>query len=178
MSVAAARLVWAALGGSGPLPAVFQARMGPWKGIWTVTPTARDGYAIDAIWIEVTPSQTKFVRHTEDLHDLTYEPERLTFEVVQWSRPPKESTLHIEYLPILRDRGVPRRALEDLVTTMLDRNKGSLETALSSTQTLLKWIHDHYTSEAEENFSNDASRLPEEKIKLLLGVSPMPSGST
>lgn len=151
--------------------------MGPWKGIWTVTPTARDAYGIDAIWIEVTPSQTKFVRHVEDLHKTTCDPERLTFEVVQWSRPPKESTMHIEFLPILRDRGVPKRGLEDLVMTMLDRNKESLETALSSTQTLLKWIHEHYTSEGEETFHNDASRLPEEKIKLLLGVSLLHKGS-
>lgn len=64
ISQAAAKEVWKHLQVPGPCPSIFQARIGPWKGIWFL-----DGQEDDQVWIEVNDSQSKFKRHREDLTD-------------------------------------------------------------------------------------------------------------
>lgn len=106
------------LNGSGPRPSLFQARIGPWKGTWFVVPSTRLEDR-DDVWIEVTPSQRKFRRHSEDYYPAVCDPERLTFEVLKWSKNPDTSCINRDFIPILADRGVPRPVLEQQAEAML-----------------------------------------------------------
>lgn len=172
MSVGAAKQVWSILREAGPFPSLFQARLGPWKGVWTVC--SHTDTSSEDIWIEVSPSQKKFRLHEQDMHDTTYQhPERLTFEVLQWSHMPVESCLHIDYLPLLEDRGVPREALEVLVKHMLDEHREELENALDSPPALYKWIEDNFGHDAEVTDFADVSesKTPADRIKSLIAVS-------
>lgn len=147
MSLGAARIIWAHLQGSGPIPSAFQARLGPYKGMWInagsltltqlVDPEDLAMHASsygnvdrDDIWIAVSKSQKKWEPHLEDADGLAYDDVRLTFHVNSWSRKPTRSTLYVEYLPILEDRGVSKAALQDFVTRIFDDESKTLQVAL------------------------------------------------
>ena len=141
ISAAAARIVWTKLGGAGPVPSAFQARIGPWKGVWMVaSPPHYGSIAHDDIWIRVNPTQTKFQRHEEDEHDFGYDPLRLSFDVVQWSCRPSSSTFYHEYLPILEDRGISRDVCSHVVREWLKAEKEEARLALMHPVRILEWI--------------------------------------
>lgn len=95
-------------------------------------------------WIEIAPSQRKFEPHEEDERDSTFDPERLTFEVVDHSRPLSRDKLHVDFLPILEDRGVPFTNLAKLAQTALDQEKLQLFEALDNPVNFRKWINQHF----------------------------------
>lgn len=96
------------------------------------------------IWIEIAPSQRKFEPHDEDKRDSTYDPERLTFEVVDHSRPSSRDKLHVDFLPILEDRGVPFAHLAELAQTALNHEKSQLFEAIDNPASFRKWINEHF----------------------------------
>lgn len=87
ISLGAALKVWEALKQSGPVPAAFQGRIGGAKGVWIRSDSADTASVADReIWIEISESQLKFEAHAEDLDDQTYDRDRVTFEVLKWTR--------------------------------------------------------------------------------------------
>lgn len=119
---------------------MFQARIGPWKGVWFLD-EATSPSGNGKIWLEVVPSQQKF-QHI-DLHDDMFDIHRMTFEVVAWSNRPQTSSLYMDFLPILSDRGVPRSVLQDLVADCLSEEQNVLEKAEETEAQLLKWLNEN-----------------------------------
>ncbi|KAL9130896.1 MAG: hypothetical protein Q9217_001046, partial [Psora testacea] len=141
LSVGAARRIARDLGLDERPPSVFQARIGPWKGIWMVDGEKSPDKSQSDIWIEVTPSQRKFNRHAEDLEDDTFDPTRTTFEVVAWSMPVTSARLSPTLIPILVDRRVPEQALHDLFQTSLAYERKILMDAVQNPHLLYRWIY-------------------------------------
>ncbi|KAF2491915.1 hypothetical protein BU16DRAFT_564396 [Lophium mytilinum] len=181
ISLGAMREIWRMQGKAGPVPSFCQARIGGAKGIWiasasstTTNPAHRD------IWIEITESQLKFNPHREDLNDDTYDSNRLTFEVVKFGTSVVNSELHLAFIPIMLDRGVPQATLIKLMNDRLDFERAELLQAVESPKTLRTWLNKQQAREEERQRDGDmlwqASmplRLPEKLVFLLeSGFSP------
>ena len=93
-------------------------------------------------WIEITDSQLKFEGH---LNDKSYHPDppRVTFEVHDQSAPVSSSSLNLQLLPILIDRGVPAVELARLLEEDLTEKVANLEAAMDSRVALRKWNQDN-----------------------------------
>lgn len=156
------------LGEQGCCPSAIQARVGSCKGLWIVSdPRADDA---NDIWIEVTDSQKKFAVHPEDLRDNACATNRITFEVISWSRKPTKSCLYFEFLPILEDRGVPRAVLRSFIEKSLDDEQEVIDKAMSSRDLLYKWVQEKYSFEDESERSNYIDPPPSEKVLKMLAV--------
>lgn len=140
MSTQAAKKIWAELGHRGDPPCVFQARIGPWKGVWIVMPPTEGVDPEDDIWIKTTPKQKKFVQHPEDLNGLD-EAERCTFEVLNWPRKAESSKLYIDHLHILEACGVPREMLVSFALGVLEEAKAELFDCINDSDSLRYWLH-------------------------------------
>lgn len=97
------------LGHSG-VPSAFQARIAGAKGLWMVERSRDEDYHGESergYWIEIADSQLKIKPHPVDM--LGGEDEKLTFEVLEYSRPGlKAASLNPQLLRILHSRGVPK----------------------------------------------------------------------
>lgn len=152
----------------GPIPSAFQGRIGPWKGMWMLDdPSTGD----EGVWIEVNNSQRKFEVHHEDLDDATYDRDRLTFEVVAWSRKPSTSTLYPDFLPIMEHRGVTRATFKDFVNQSMDEARQDVQKAVSSRQQLYRWLQDTFNLDAPVIKTGFSDTLPAEKAIKMLAVS-------
>ena len=182
MSVGAALEIWKHFkkfwGVSGPLPSAFQGRIGGAKGLWTLS---AESFTKDpehlSIWIRINDSQLKFDPHPED-HTDAFDRLRLTFEVSNHSSAPAHSELHISFIPIMADRGVPRDVIADYMSELLDADRNELLERVCDPIKLYEYVHRNSST------SRDGSEMPwqaampmllEEKIKLLLesGFSPL-----
>lgn len=136
-----------------PMPRAFQARIGGAKGVWMVSADSRFGNADDnELWIQISESQLKFKPHWEDLSDESeWDAQRLTFEYLNHSRCPVSSELHISFIPILSDRGVPRHVIADLMVDHLDAERRELLETLTATERMYHWIH----KEGPSNVGNE-----------------------
>ncbi|KAJ4359880.1 uncharacterized protein N0V89_000436 [Didymosphaeria variabile] len=147
ISVGAALLIWQKVrkitNSDEPMPSAFQARIGGAKGVWMISGEPYSASADDhKIWIQISESQLKFKPPREDRSDgLASDPHRLTFEYVNHSRPPVPSELHISFIPILVDRGVPKDHIADLMVEQLDAKRNELIQLLPTTERLYHWIH-------------------------------------
>ena len=176
ISYAAASRVWDSIGLPDALPSAFQGRIGPAKGVWMVERNLNNNN--EDVWIEFTPSQTKWRRHFADYHEDTFDPQRLTFEVSDWSRRPTSSTLYLEYLLILEDRGVPRTALAQFVSHMLSSYSEQFRPAITDPRSLRQWLQENsrFVTDAEDVdasqwlSSRAFSKRRADKIKTLLEV--------
>ncbi|KAJ6107159.1 RNA-directed RNA polymerase [Penicillium sp. IBT 18751x] len=90
---------------NGDLPSAFQGRIAGAKGLWMVDGEVpkhgafhKDGG--DGIWIEISNSQLKIKPHPVDWKDPVDE-EKLTFEVINWSKSLHPVDLNIQLLGIL-----------------------------------------------------------------------------
>jgi len=97
------------LGIRGDIPSAFQGRIAGAKGLWMVD-SERSKHRVfsenggDDIWIEISDSQLKIKPHPIDWKDPVDE-EKLTFEVVNWSKPLHPVDLNIQLLNILEYGG-------------------------------------------------------------------------
>ena len=150
ISLGAAKMVWANHPASRgcTLPSVFQARIGPAKGIWSISASPDSACAEDHdIWIEITPSQVKFDPHLEDRNqDGKHDPVRLTFEVCEYSRPLRPSNLHKAFLPILVDRKVPQEIILDYVRNSLSQGRETLLDMVKVPSDTKRWVKNTYRS--------------------------------
>lgn len=92
------------------------------------------------VWIKTTPSQRKFYRNPEDLHDDKYDRHRLTFEVLEWSRKVSTSRFYLDHLPILEDRGVTRDVFERALHVELDLEREGAHRAWSNSFACARWL--------------------------------------
>jgi tRNA U34 5-carboxymethylaminomethyl modifying enzyme MnmG/GidA len=128
------------------------------------------------IWIEFTPSQEKFEPCAHDLKHDRFDPSRLTFEIKNFSKPPKPDKLHIAFIPILRDRGVPADTIQKIIVDNLDRERDSMLQALKEPIRFRKWINEQHRAREEANrekelgFIGSLPALSAEKIILMLEV--------
>jgi len=172
ISFPAAQKIWELIGISGPVPSAFQARIGPWKGVWMISPPVK-GYESDEadVWIEVSDSQRKFRPHLEDQDEFTCDTARLTFGVITWTRKPTTSALYRDFLPVLEDRHVPRESLTAFVVGSLQAEEWQLKDALMDSKQLYRYMQDRWF-----NFEHDDVPAPQQfhtpstEIKMLLEV--------
>jgi hypothetical protein len=149
ISVGAALLIWQQVrkvtNSDEPMPSAFQARIGGAKGVWMISGEPSSATDHDReIWIEISKSQSKFKPHKEDRStsaDLKPDPLRLTFEYVNHSRRPVPSELHISFVPILVDRGVPKNVIAELMIDRLDAERNELIQMLPNAERMYHWVH-------------------------------------
>jgi len=183
ISVGAAREIWRlykkSWGVDGPLPSAFQGRIGGAKGLWMIS---TESYTKDPvhqeIWIRISDSQLKFEPHPEDLSDTTFDPLRLTFEVSNYSSTAAHSELHISFIPIMTDRGVPREVIANYMRERLDVNRTELLEKMTEPLKLYEYVHKNGSTSKEGADMPWQAALPlflEDRIKLQLeaGFSPL-----
>ena len=111
-------------------------------------------------WIEITDSQLKFEGQVRDkVHP---DPARVTFEVHDHSAPVSPSSLNLQLMPILIDRGVPRAELVRLLEEDLTSKVANLEAAMDSRVALRKWN--------QENNSVTGDRVKYGTVKMIGGL--------
>ncbi|KAI2793567.1 hypothetical protein POX_a00148 [Penicillium oxalicum] len=109
------------LGITGPTPSAFQGRIAGAKGLWMVDrhqSSIRSFCQVDighanGIWIQISDTQLKIFPHPQDWAD-DYDPEKLVFEVVKWSKPLNPVNLNIQLLVILAHRSNCRNYIAEL----------------------------------------------------------------
>lgn len=182
ISVGAAIEIWRMFkkssGISGPLPSAFQGRIGGAKGLWMISD---ESFTKDPehlrLWIEISESQLKFNPHPKDELDTSYDQSRLTFEVSNFSSSPAHSDLHISFIPIMADRGVPRDDIATYMRERLDTARSDLLERVKDPARLYEYIHKNSSTAREGSDMAWQAALPlalEDKIKLLIesGFSP------
>ncbi|PNS15152.1 hypothetical protein CAC42_8153 [Sphaceloma murrayae] len=149
LSPAAARQICENLQLTGDRPSAFQGRINGAKGMWFLSGPydSQD----ESVWISINPSQRKVHARPEDLHDLACEPCRWALDVVAYSTMPKSSSLHIDFLPIMEDRGVPRQVLIDVVMEQLKFDFDKFSGALEDPVELMRWIHGALSGKMTKN---------------------------
>lgn len=120
----------------GNVPTAFQARIGGAKGLWIVD-TLGEKVSSQEKWIEVTDQQLKYPWHTID--EVYADGQRMTFEVVNFSRPPRSATMNFQLMPILIDRGVPECIFTELVKEDMTEKAEQIEAAMASGLALRLW---------------------------------------
>jgi hypothetical protein len=161
-------------GTSGPLPSAFQGRIAGAKGLWMIS---AESFTKDpkhlAHWIQISASQWKFNPPTDkSLHH------HRTFELSNYSSPPSSSELHISFIPILIDRGVPKEVIASLMFDCLESERKKLLELLPDSIRMYDWVHRNGTKTRVGGEAPWQAALPvslEEKVKLLLesGFSPV-----
>lgn len=148
ISVGAALLIWQKVrkvtNSNETMPSAFQGRIGGAKGVWMISAEPLSATSYDReIWIHISEeSQSKFKPHREDEdNNLKSDPLRLTFEYVNHSRSPVPSELHISFVPILVDRGVPSHVIADLMVEQLDDERNELIKMLPNPEWMYHWVH-------------------------------------
>ncbi|KAF7734063.1 RNA-dependent RNA polymerase [Penicillium ucsense] len=108
MSRGLANAICDKLGITGPTPSAFQGRIAGAKGLWMVDRYQSsirsfcqdDTGCANDIWIQISDTQLKIYPHPQDW-DEDFDPEKLIFEVVKWSKPLNPVNLNIQLLIIL-----------------------------------------------------------------------------
>lgn len=112
MSRALAREICADLGLEDGTPSCFQGRIAGAKGLWMVDrPDPEDR---EERWIQVSDSQLKVIPHPCDFPD-SVDPELVTFEVSNWSKPLRPVELNIQLLSILEHGGEIRQPIASIM---------------------------------------------------------------
>lgn len=146
ISTGAAAELCEKLGLKGHRPVTFQARINGCKGMWTISaPYDSKNPFHRSRWIEIRQSQRKVIPPTEDLHDLACEEGRWTFELVKANGPCRASSLHMDFIPILEDRGVPRKILHHIVSTQLEEDFEELLESMEDSVALRGWLSSKYS---------------------------------
>ena len=178
MSVGAAREIWRLykahmrLEEHLPLPSAFQGRIGGAKGLWMISGESfsRDPKHTE-VWIKISKSQRKFLPHESDRHEETYDKFRLTFEVRDYSSAPSPSDLHISFIPILFDRGIPKETIADFMNDCLDADRFQLLDVVTDPLKMHDWIYRNGSKSSNGNDITWQASSPvflEDKISFLL----------
>lgn len=114
MSRGLAKDICDSLGISGNMPSCFQGRIAGAKGLWMVDRhRSHLSAGDDDIWIQISDSQLKIEPHPESWQEPVDE-EKLTFEVVKWSKPLHPVELNVQLLGILENGGIAKEYIADL----------------------------------------------------------------
>lgn len=115
MSRALAKEICDSLGISGATPSCFQGRIAGAKGLWMVD-RHRSHLSIlgdNDIWIQISDSQLKIKPHPQNMED-PVDDEKLTFEVVKWSKQLHPVKLNVQLLGILEHGGGIKEYIAEL----------------------------------------------------------------
>ena len=132
------------------LPSVFQGRIAGAKGLWIVEKddVLQKRYPSQMskrkFCIEVTPSQLKIQPHPKD-NDAAHGSQR-TFEVVDWSVPPRPASLNLQLMSILHEGGVSREVLKTLLLADNNTYHDVLFGAMADPLRLREWIGENKIS--------------------------------
>lgn len=114
MSRQLANQICDSLGISGNTPSAFQGRIAGAKGLWMVDRHRSQIGGVDGdVWIQISDSQLKINPHPREWKD-PVDDDKLTFEVVKWSKPPHPVDLNIQLLAILDHGGHVKDYIADL----------------------------------------------------------------
>ncbi|KAL4883059.1 RNA dependent RNA polymerase-domain-containing protein [Aspergillus karnatakaensis] len=113
MSRQLANQICDSLGITGNTPSAFQGRIAGAKGLWMVDAHQSQIITEDDIWIQISDSQMKINPHPREWQE-PVDDEKLTFEVVKWSKPPHPVDLNIQLLAILDHGGHIKEYIGDL----------------------------------------------------------------
>ncbi|EAW12686.1 RNA dependent RNA polymerase [Aspergillus clavatus NRRL 1] len=117
MSRGLANAICDSLGITGNTPSCFQGRIAGAKGLWMVDRHQSDiSVGGDEFWIQVSDSQLKIHPHPQTWREPVDE-EKLTFEVVKWSKPLHSVELNTQLLAILEHGGKLRDYIAQLTRT-------------------------------------------------------------
>ncbi|KAL4952540.1 RNA dependent RNA polymerase-domain-containing protein [Aspergillus filifer] len=124
------------LGITGNTPSAFQGRIAGAKGLWMVDAHDSQVKADDDIWIQISDSQLKISPHPR-AWNAPVDDEKLTFEVVKWSKPPHPVDLNIQLLAILDHGGHIKDYIADLARLGIQRVAREFEEVLKSNSPIL-----------------------------------------
>ncbi|KAL4926072.1 RNA dependent RNA polymerase [Aspergillus undulatus] len=113
MSRQLANQICDSLGITGNIPSAFQGRIAGAKGLWMVDAHQSHVKSNDDVWIQISDSQLKINPHPREWK-APVDDEKLTFEVVKWSKPPHPVDLNIQLLAILDHGGNVKDHIADL----------------------------------------------------------------
>jgi hypothetical protein len=180
ISVGAARLILKKLG-IREWPSAFQGRINGTKGIWIISaPYETSDPFHEAVWIEIRPSQLKVKPRKQDLDDSLCEENRWCFDVKGYSRPPKMSHLHKDFLPVLEDRHVPSETILSIVKDGVHPPIDELREMMNDPAKLALWRQRCYPTVGEQQTSDEPGipQEPSRKAQLIVERSGyMPSES-
>lgn len=182
ISYTAAKQAWACMSFSKDtsLPSAFQARIGPAKGVWMVeTLEHADNNKYGPIWIELTPSQTKFNAHRQDVSSTSsqFDPDRLTFEILSWSHAPSSSKLYKDFYPIMEECGVSREALRVRARRCLEQEFASIGTALEDRDSFARWLQELNGATTNDEYREWPARFADQiRTMINAGFEPKHSG--
>ncbi|KAG8629857.1 hypothetical protein KVT40_001476 [Elsinoe batatas] len=166
ISPAAARSICERLNITGNRPSAFQGRINGAKGMWFLSGPYDSSR--QEITIDVAPSQRKVHARECDLDSTTAEPGRWTLDIVTFSSTLNSQSLHVDFIPILEDRGVPRDVLIDVVNQQLTLDFGKFTEALEDPVELRKWISGNLSSKEMKNREDRiewTGGLPDEDVE-------------
>ncbi|KAK3725366.1 hypothetical protein LTR37_000336 [Vermiconidia calcicola] len=134
------------------IPAAAQVRIAGSKGMISMDRVdAGDDEARPAGQLfQITKSQSKVKLKPENRDPDKYDPLIFALGIVKVSSPLHPSYLYLDFLPILVDRGVSPKAIEDLVRKQADVAFKELEDALGDRDMLRDWIFRQFVSGAED----------------------------
>ncbi|KAE8352769.1 RNA dependent RNA polymerase-domain-containing protein [Aspergillus coremiiformis] len=113
MSRGLANRICDSLGITGVTPSAFQGRIAGAKGLWMVDKHESSVSMGSDVWIQISDSQLKIKPHPQVWQDPVDE-EKLTFEVVKWSKPLHTVDLNTQLLAILEHGGQVKEYIADL----------------------------------------------------------------
>ncbi|GAB1206038.1 hypothetical protein APSETT445_004719 [Aspergillus pseudonomiae] len=113
MSRGLANRICDSLGITGITPSAFQGRIAGAKGLWMVDKHDSDVSIGSNVWIQISDSQLKIEPHPQVWKEPVDE-EKLTFEVVKWSKPLHTVDLNTQLLAILEHGGHIKEYIADL----------------------------------------------------------------
>ncbi|KAF4550738.1 RNA dependent RNA polymerase-like protein [Elsinoe fawcettii] len=138
LSPAAARMICERLSIAGNRPCAFQGRINGAKGMWFLSKPYDS--SDERVAIHVAPSQRKVHARDADLRSDTAEPGRWAFDIVTFTCMPKPQSLHIDFIPILEDRGVPRNVLVQVINQQMTLDFRNFTDALQDPVELRRWF--------------------------------------
>ncbi|KAF4477180.1 qde-1 RNA-dependent RNA polymerase [Fusarium agapanthi] len=118
------------------LPTAIQARIGGAKGLWMMDSSP---YPPDERWIEIYPSQQKWVCNWSD-------PAHQTLEVVSVSSYTGPASLNLQFIPILEERAIDRKLMRTTICERIDKHLrndlDNAKAAMEIPEAFRKWIHE------------------------------------
>ncbi|KAF9880390.1 RNA-dependent RNA polymerase [Colletotrichum karsti] len=141
--------------GLADVPSAIQGRLGPAKGMWIID--VQD--TVDDLWIETWPSQRKWICDFLD-------PEHRTLEVRAHAVEPRSASLNVQFLPVLEDRAIDKRAMRqaiaDNLVDELNRELEGQKSAMKYPVQFRLWVN--------ENSLSRRQRLANNRVPFLAGL--------
>jgi hypothetical protein len=160
ISVGAALLI-REIAGIVDFPSAFQGRINGHKGMWHVSASYETSNVRDLeVWIQLRPSQRKVVLRAEDTDEIRCEANRWCFGLITWNRPASHSSIHKDFLPVLKDRGVSRGALHAVIDDSINPPIEDIREAMQDVGKFTTWSYETSGRELDDKLNKSQGGLP------------------